>query len=271
MVAVVSVLQLLQHLFIGQTELVGKTVDMPGHLRAHLLLRYATDGGVWLLHADVGNVVQFAEDAELGEFRYACEEHKAQIGVATLQRGIEVAHHVAKDGKVLFLVHHVEKRSVIFVYQDHDLLPGLLVGTNDERCQPVVRINSRIRYPILRLIAGQSVGQVALQAVLVKMLAKAHIEMQHRIRLPFRLKAVYGKSRKQLLAPLEIAFQRGCQQRLAEPSRTAQEKVFCRTVCKIVNIHRLVHIQIIFLYYIREGLYAHRASFKLLRLFHKTF
>ena len=59
------------------------------------------------MHADVGNVVQLAEDAQLGELGDAGEEDEAQVGVASLQGAVEVPHHVAEYGKVGFFMHHV--------------------------------------------------------------------------------------------------------------------------------------------------------------------
>ena len=46
-----------------------------------MLLQYilgdTADGGVWFLHADVGDVVQLAEDAQLRELGDAGEKDKA--------------------------------------------------------------------------------------------------------------------------------------------------------------------------------------------------
>ena len=66
-----------------------------------------------LIHADVLDVVQLAEDTQLGEFRNARQEHITQVWVAGLQRTIEVSHHVAEGRQVLFLVNHIQERSVV--------------------------------------------------------------------------------------------------------------------------------------------------------------
>ena len=49
-----------------------------------------------LVHADVHQVIQFAEYAELRELRYACDEDELEVGVTVFQWGIEVAHHLAQ-------------------------------------------------------------------------------------------------------------------------------------------------------------------------------
>ena len=75
---------------------------------------------------------QLAEDAELGEFGNAGQEHKAKIRVARLQRAVKIAHHVTENGKIRFLMHHIQQRRVILVNKDYHLSAGLFVGTHDE-------------------------------------------------------------------------------------------------------------------------------------------
>ena len=62
-VAVIVILQLLQCLFAGQFQAGGQHIQVLVHLCFHLFLRDAADGGVFGQHADVLDVVQFAEDA----------------------------------------------------------------------------------------------------------------------------------------------------------------------------------------------------------------
>ena len=81
----------------------------------HFILADTAEGGVVGMHADVGNVVQLAEDAQLGELGDAGEEDEAQVGVAGLQGAVEVPHHVAEYGKVCFFMHHVQERGIVFI------------------------------------------------------------------------------------------------------------------------------------------------------------
>ena len=87
---------------------------------------------IGLQHTDIQYIVQLAEDAELGEFGNAGQEHKAKIRVARLQRAVKIAHHVTENGKIRFLMHHIQQRRVILVNKDYHLSAGLFVGTHDE-------------------------------------------------------------------------------------------------------------------------------------------
>jgi hypothetical protein len=48
-------------------------------------LRYATNSAYRFIHADILDVVHFAEDAQLREFRDTCQEHETQIGSHALR------------------------------------------------------------------------------------------------------------------------------------------------------------------------------------------
>lgn len=81
----------------------------------------AADGGVFRQHADVFNVVQLAEDAQLRELGNARQEHEAQVRVAGFKGTIEITHNIAEDGQVLFFMHHVEQGRIVFVDEHHHL------------------------------------------------------------------------------------------------------------------------------------------------------
>ena len=83
-IAVVVVLQLLQRLFAAQFQAGSQHIQVLVHLRFHLFLSDATDGGIFGQHTDVLDVVQLAEDAQLRELGDTRQEHEAQIGVASL-------------------------------------------------------------------------------------------------------------------------------------------------------------------------------------------
>ena len=95
MVAVVILLQLCHHLPRRQLVGLSQTGDAVLHVVQQFRFRYAADAGIVILHGDVADIVQFAEDAELREFRDAGEEDEAQIWVAVFERTVEIAHDVA--------------------------------------------------------------------------------------------------------------------------------------------------------------------------------
>ena len=80
----------------------------------HQLFRDTADTRKLWIHGDIRKVVQFAEDAELGEFGDARKEDKLEIGVTVLQRRVEVAHHVAEYGKLGIFMHYIEQWGIIF-------------------------------------------------------------------------------------------------------------------------------------------------------------
>ena len=132
MITVIFLLQLLQRFLFAHFLRNGKPFYISCHLFLHFFLSDATNGGIGLQHTDIQDIVQLAEDAELGEFGNAGQEHKAKIRVARLQRAVKIAHHVTENGKIRFLMHHIQQRRVILVNKDYHLSAGLFVGTHDE-------------------------------------------------------------------------------------------------------------------------------------------
>jgi len=77
MIAVVIVLKLHYGFLSCDGHFFCKTVNVVRHLREQFLLGDAANAGIGFVHADIGDVVQLAEDAELREFSDTCKEHEA--------------------------------------------------------------------------------------------------------------------------------------------------------------------------------------------------
>ena len=60
------------------------------------------------MHGDVGDVVQFAEDAELGKLGDACEEDETEIWLTVFQGTVEVAHDVSQHFQFLIFVDDIQ-------------------------------------------------------------------------------------------------------------------------------------------------------------------
>ena len=148
MITVVILFQDFQGLFRSNAEVAGQTVDALTHLFSHLLFRDTADRSILGEHTDILDIIQLAEDTQLGEFRDAGQEDETQVGVACLQWAVEVAHHVAQHGQILLLMHHIQQRSVVLIDQDNHLLPGLLEGTFDKALQAVVHHKRILITPI---------------------------------------------------------------------------------------------------------------------------
>ena len=80
----------------GKAKRTCKLLYIIAHLRNQLFFGNATHSGIRFVHANVGNIVEFAEYAELGELRNAGDEHKAQHLLTVFQRTVEIPHYVAQ-------------------------------------------------------------------------------------------------------------------------------------------------------------------------------
>ena len=229
-------------------------------MRQHLLLGDTANGSVGLIHTDILDIVQLAEDTQLGELGDTGQENKLQVRVASLQGAVKVTHDITQDIQILLLVHHIEQRSIVFVYKNHHLAASLFISALDKPGQPQIGIAIRCIETECALIVGKHKVKQTFQAFLIHMLRHTHIEMKHRILRPLRLQPLHSQTTEQLLAPREITMQRGSKQRLTETPRTAQEHITGSRMRHLINIFRLIYIKIIFLTDFKKCLYTYRVS-----------
>ena len=225
MIAVIVLFQLTDDFVAGNLQLVSQKIKIIGHLGLHLLFTDTAEGSVWLVHADILNVVQFAENTQLRELRDACQEHETQIRVARLERAVEVPHHVPKRGQVLLFMDHVEKRSVIFVYQYDYLSVCLFKRAFYQIRQTHIGISIRYAAVIFPLIFGQHIVQHLFQTLFIHVFRHAHVEMKHGIREPFLLQFFNGKTFEQFFTTFEIRMKRAGEQALSKAARAAQKYI----------------------------------------------
>ena len=81
MIAVIKMRQLRQALLVCHAKRFAQSLYIRFHLRGKLCLADTADGRVLVEHADVIEIVEFAEDAELREFGDTRDEDKLQIWV----------------------------------------------------------------------------------------------------------------------------------------------------------------------------------------------
>ena len=91
-------------------------------------------------------------------------------------------------------MHHIEQRSVIFINQHHHLLPGLLIGFLNENRKAVVSPFQRIGYTVKRLIFCKLKAKILLKLLFSHVLAKTHVEVQHREFFPLFFKFADSKT-----------------------------------------------------------------------------
>ena len=152
---------------------------------------------------------------------------------------------------------HVEQGSVIFVDEHHHLLARLLVNGGYQVGEPDVGIGLGTLATEPRLLPLYDVQQVAIQPLLLHVLAKAHVEVQHGINSPLFLQLLHGEALEQVLPALEIALEGGHEQRLAEPPGAAQEEIRAVGMRHVIDVSRLVYIELILLADALKCLYAY--------------
>ena len=225
MIAIVGFGEFVDGLVEGDALPLGQTHEVVVHILKDFLLREPADGRKLGLHTDIDEVVEFAEDAHLRKLRDARQEYEAQVRVAGFQWRVEVAHHLSQLRQVLLFVHHIQQRCIVFVNEHNHLLARLGVGFVNESGQSIVDVEFQSSNAILLLIGLQNKTKVSLQFFHRVVLTQAHIKMQHWIFHPILLQLLNGQPLEQLALSLEICLESRGQQRLAEPSGTAQEEI----------------------------------------------
>lgn len=257
MVTIVVFPQLGDSLLPAQLQFHGQFVYVIAHLRQELLIGDATHASVWLIHAHVLDVVQLAENAQLRELGDACQEHEAQHWLTILQRRVEVAHDVAEHVKALAFMHNIKQRRVILVDEHHSLLACLDRDGLNQVEKPDVGILRIARHAETFFVVLKYVKQVTFKLRFLHVLAPSQAEVQHGILRPLLLQLLDGKPLEEVFPTLEIALESGHQQRLAEPPGAAQEEVRAIGMRHLVDVSRLVDIELILLTDTFKRLYSY--------------
>ena len=153
-------------------------------------------------------------------------------------------------------MHHVEQRCVVLVYEHHHLPAGLGVGGGYEVNQAVVCSFGRVSDAPVGLYLPQSVVKIFLKLVFLHVLAASHAEVKHGVFGPLRLQFLYGKPLEQVFPALEVALERGREQRLAEAARTAEEEILAG-IGHAEHVLRLVYVEHVLTDNLLECLYSY--------------
>ena len=121
MITIIELRQLCQAFLIRHIQGFTHSLNIRLHLRGKLCLADATDRRILVEHADIVEVVEFAEDAELRELGDTCDEGELQVWVELFQRTIEVLHDKTQLLEVILLMHNIQQRSIIFIDNDYCL------------------------------------------------------------------------------------------------------------------------------------------------------
>ena len=96
------------------------------------LLRDATYFYIATVERYILKVIQVAEHAYLVKLGHACQEGKADVLVARLQGSVECLERRAVLCLQRVVTNSLQKRLVIFVYQDNHLMPSAFTGSADD-------------------------------------------------------------------------------------------------------------------------------------------
>ena len=256
----------LQHLRDADFEPIGHFPDGFGEIMFHLLLCDAAEGFVFGCHADIGRLVEAAEDAHLRELGHPGEQHELQIGIRPLEDGVETLQHravpvlqtVFRALNISLDVHvqHIQYRLVVLVHQDHATAAVLLVRLRQHVGEAVadgcpVRVLSINSLPIRHIAV-----QLRLQISRFEEVGGVEVDMEHGVFEPVFLQSLYRQPLEKLLPTLEVILQRGDQQALAETARTAQD-IDLPHGDQLVYQISLVHIDITVFPNLLKGLYPY--------------
>ena len=151
-----------------------------------LALRDSADCRIFRHHGDVLQVVQFAEYAQLRELVDPGDEYEPQVRVQALDGTVEVPHYLPHRHEPVLVVHHVEKRGVIFINYYDSLFSGFPRRLDDKSFQTRVDILSCDLgiIPVFLLIECQLVAKVPYELFLRHVLCGGHVEVEDRMPPP---------------------------------------------------------------------------------------
>ena len=197
MVAVVLGFELLEHLRDIHLEPFGHFPDRFGEIAFHLLLGDAAEGFVFGCHADIGRLVEAAEDARLGELGHPGEQHELQVGICPLEDRIESFQHRAVPVLQLVFraldihldvhVQHIQNRLVVLVHQDHAAAAVLLVRLRQhvgETAPDVLEIRT---FAVLPFPRGHVAFQGRVQSPWIQEIDAIEVDMEHGVFEPVLL------------------------------------------------------------------------------------
>ena len=257
MIAVVESRQFCQAFLIRHAKGFTQRCHIRFHLSGKLCLADAADGGILVEHADIIEVVELAEDAELRELGNAGDESELQIWVEHFQRTIEVLHDATERLQILLLVHHVQQRGIIFIDDDYRLLARLLVSFLHQIFQTEIGIHLMRLIPPDGFLLFKHISQISFQLLHVHVLGTAQVEVEYRVLHPILLVISNGQSFEKLLSSLEISLKGRGKKRLAESSWTTQEDIRHLLFSEIHDVLGLVYIEITFLADLFKSLYPY--------------
>ena len=215
------------------------------HFRVEILMylpqRYATHRGITVVHRDVVQIVQVAEDADLAEFRHPREESEAEVAVLRLEYGIEGLECLSEQVLKGLVVDGQQKRLVVFVDEEHHLPSCLLVCQTHDMLEALFHTAVFVFVAIFLLPLLEMLLQHVVQRLRVVVGRHVQVEKQDGVFCPFMLHLLDGQSFEQLPLTLEVRTEHGYKQTFSKPAGTAQ-KIILTLIRQLIGVCRLVDI-----------------------------
>jgi len=230
-VAVVALAHFGQSLVRAYFLFVCQGIDFGAEVADKFRLGDAADGGIALVYADVGELVEVTEDADPRKLRNAGEENEAEPGVCAFEHAVETFQKEANFfvGAVVF--QGLDEGPIVLVNEHDDLLPGHPGGAAYEAHEAAGEAGGLLRggaSPAFfeevqeRTEPGRQVSNAAAAAVV-------KVEVKDRVRRPFRFEGIDGEGLspgggvEEVAAALEIVLEGRDEQALSEPAGPAQK------------------------------------------------
>jgi len=135
-----------------------------------------------------------------------------------------------------------EQRLVVFVHQDHDA--AIAGGERIDQLKEAIREMCLLQGNAKRNgVPVERVDEFSCQFLRRLCRRAAHVQVNHRVRLPFVIGAGDGKALEQAPPTLENSLERADQQRLAEPARPSQEVLGECGLQQRMDFRRLVDVK----------------------------
>ena len=224
-----------------------------------LFLRNAAEGSVFGLETDVGQVVECGEQGDLRKLGDARDEDKLLVLVVSLQDGEHLPVH-CRASLVLGSFPGMLQGGVVLVDEDDDLLSRLPVGGDDDGVEAVGEVCRGLGRDAVRLFVFPEPDVEVGTDGFRRSPSPAHVETDDGMCLPVLFQVHDLQSLEEFLLPLKVRLQRVDEQRFAEPAGSAEVTEPVAVVRQFPHDVGLVHIQVVFLPYLMERLYAYRKS-----------
>lgn len=174
-------------------------------------------------------MVELTEDGELAELGDTREKDEAQVLVARLERGVELAHHLTEAVEKNLVVDDIEQGHIVLVDQDNDAGGIARSGMADEGVQaPAKRLGQAFATGKRLLDSSKQIIKPRPEPLDTRGLHHAHVEPDDRARLPLSPEPPESKAVEELAAALKVGLHGREKQRLPKAAGGARERMPCR-------------------------------------------